>query len=329
MKIILFTIRNPKACHYALFGYKDTLERMGHEVLECGFPSNAVSDIQKIKAQMPTIERMNRSDVVLSSYHEYVQPWLAATYGDEWKKLTVPIIARFDESMDRMDLQLPQRVPELKRWATHYSFPASQDAKKFGGEWHPFGVDTTIFKTREEPKKYNVAFIGSLYPSRQNYLNYLAKYIPENILFHYGPVEVHDLGGWCERESTELLAKNYAQIRIFFCLPPMSRLIVEKVFDVMGSGTLVMYPRLFGESETNLALLDDGKEIVYYDVGEFIQNGKQIKYLLANPDEISRIALAGQKKVNEKYTLEILVQNLLKMAGKHETLQQAAGSAAD
>src|SRR6266436_5232350 len=119
---------------------------MGHEVLDCSFPGNLVQDVDNVRKRMPTIDELNQYDVVLSCYHEYIQSWLAAVYGFEnWSKLKVPVIARFDESMDRTDLHLPMRVPELLKWAQFYSFPAAQDAEKYGGGWLPFGADRTIF----------------------------------------------------------------------------------------------------------------------------------------------------------------------------------------
>src|SRR5256885_9845056 len=104
MKICLFVVRNLLACHYSLFGYRETLKRMGHEVTECAFPGNQVQNVDNIRANMPTIEELKTFDVILVTYQEYVQPWLAQIYVfTDWSALkqSVPIIARFDESMDR------------------------------------------------------------------------------------------------------------------------------------------------------------------------------------------------------------------------------------
>lgn len=319
MKITLFTIKNILACHYALFGYAETLQRMGHEVFQYSFPSNQVDPmaVRGIREHMPKIEKMNECDLVLSTYHEYVQPWLAAVYGEEWKKLKVPVVARFDESMDRMDLQLPQRVPGLKQWAQYFSFPAAQDAEKFGGEWHPYGADGTIFKPQQLERKYPIAFIGTLYPQRQAYLSALAPHITRRVMFHVGNVKAEDLSGILEHESTELLAKNYAQCGIFLVLPPLSRLIVEKTFDIMACDTFVMYPRLFGEAEKNLSLFKDGEHIVYYDIGSFVDNGKQIMHYFDHPEERARIGKAGGELVRSKYTLEHLLEELIAMPLRH------------
>ena len=84
---------------------------------------------------------------------KYTQPWLAKLYGAEnWKLVKTPVIARFDESFDRNDIGLPARWDELKEWATHFSFPAHQDAKRYGGQFLPFAADTTIFRNSNERK---------------------------------------------------------------------------------------------------------------------------------------------------------------------------------
>jgi hypothetical protein len=304
---------------------------MGHTVLDCPFPGNTVQNIEQVASKMPTIAQLMECDIILATYMEYVQPWLKAIYPvAEWSRLmrSVPVIARFDESMDRGDLGLPARVRELIGWANHWSWPAAQDAEKYGGEWLPYGADTTIFnpfgngditidKTDSVPKKYDLAFIGTLYPKRHEYLTKLINHVGKGTIFHCGNVMVQDLGGIRERETTELLAENYRQIKIFFCLPPMSRLLVEKIFDIMASDTLVMYPRFPGDAAKNCSIFEDDKHIVYYEYGFFANNGKQVKYYLEHPDETQRIAKAGGELVRSQYTLELMLKKMLSY-GRHD-----------
>jgi len=340
MRIALFVIRNYLACHYALFGYRETLERMGHEVINCSFPSNQVQNWQQVPA--PAIEVLQECDLVLSSYHEYMQPWLEKKYSlYQWQQLMkkVPVLARFDESMDRGDLRLPHRVPELLRWATHYSWPAAQDAEKYGGDWLPYGADTTIFRpswhVMDDPdaacnrcgsrdrrafcskpeKRYDLAFIGTLYPKRHEYLMKLINHVGKNVTFYSGNVIVQDISGLRERETTQLLAENYREIRLFFCLPPMSRLLVEKIFDVMACDTTVFYPRLFGDAAKNLSIFEEEKHIVYYELGFFANNGKQVRYYLEHPEEAERIARDGGELVRSKFTLEKMLEAMLAQVG--------------
>ena len=114
-----------------------------------------------------------------------------------------------------------------------------------------------------------------------------------------------------ETESMELLTKNYRQMKIFFCFPPMSHLIVAKVVDVMASGTFVMYPRLWGEAAKNMTQFVEGKEIVYYEPDCMIDNCKQIKHYLDNEAEREEIACAGHRRVVQDYTIEQMLDAIL------------------
>jgi glycosyltransferase involved in cell wall biosynthesis len=292
---------------------------MGHEVIECSLPGNQPHDIVPLRAKLPTIAQLAACDAVISFYHEYTQAWLAALYGlESWSAITDRVIARFDESMDRTDLNLPGRLPELLLWAKHCSFPAAQDAKKYGGQWQPLAADTTMFQNDDAlilaggrpEKKYGAAFVGQLYGPRLEYARRMAQH-PEQITLQCGQVGVQELDGMREPESTHLLAKIYRQIKVFFCLPPLSRLIVGKVCEVMACGTFVMYPRLPGEAAANLSVFEDGKHIVYYEHGYIRENVKQIKRWLEHDEERESIARAGCRKVREELSLERMLDQLL------------------
>lgn len=332
MRIALFYPHNMMACHYATGGYRAALESMGHEVFDCPFPGNMVNPA--VLASVPSIEDLQGCDVILSTYHEYTQPWLQAIYTyPEWVMLMRerPVLARFDESMDRHDLSLPDRVPVLLEWATHYSWPAAQDAKKYGGEFHPYGAEPEIFHPGLEghvkrTRDIDLGFIGSPYPKRQEYLQKLQLHLPQKTMLHIGRVFVQEIDGMNERASTMLLAHNYRRIKIFFCLPPMSNLLVEKIFDVMACGAMVMYPRLQDEAEANLKVFEDGKEIVYYEYGFFADNGKQVKYYLDRPDEVRRIADAGAARIRRDYRLETLLDKMLRQAVGDKTCDSTPNS---
>jgi hypothetical protein len=319
MRIALFYPKNLYASWYALGGYKLALERLGHEVVDLPFPGNEVGNIEVFRAIFPTIKTLNGCDVILSMFHEYVQPWLEAIYGAEWKELTTPVIARFDESMDRADLELPKRVPKLLEWADFYSFPAAQDAERFGGQWLPFAGDVSMFKPsvlceHDTPKEYEIGFVGSMYPVRLKYLEKLAEHLPNDLTFTTGPCIVQDLGGVNTVESTKLLAENYRKVKIFFCLPPMSRLLVCKVFEVMACGTFLMYPTLPGDAMANTTVFESGKHLVYYQGGHMKKNAAQILHYLENETEREAIAKAGCEKVHFEHTLDQMLEKLLALA---------------
>lgn len=325
----------------SLGGYRATLEQMGHEVIDCSLPGNhpgvKLPQIGILRQRMPTINQLNECDAIISFFHEYTQLWLEDLYETEWhEKRTAPVIARFDESMDRLDAGIPlpmgltkgatsaQRVAELKRWADAFSFPAAQDAEKYGGQWLPFGADVNMFKPDDplEPtrKEYEMGFIGSMYDIRQTYMEKLSPFL-EGVTFSYTPqgwpVVVMDISGIRTRETTELLAKNYRQIKLFFCLPPRSHLLVCKLFEVMACGTFVMYPRMHvGGSDKNNVIFENNKHLAYYDPGYLKANAAQVRHFLEHDDEREEIARAGCELVHEKYRLDQMLDRLLSLVRK-------------
>lgn len=329
MKIALFYPRNVFASWLALGGYVNTLRTMGHEVTDCPFPGNLVQNLDQIRAQMPTADDLLGHDCILATFMEYIQPWLEALYGNEtWAKIRakVPVIARFDESFDRVDLMMKDRWPKLRDYATHFSFPAVQDAEFYADQcngpshWEPFGADLEMFRPQQWSNSfppiriYPLGFIGSMYPKRQEYLTQLAPALPNSINFHVGMIIVQDLGGVRFEESTRLLAENYSQMGVFFCLPPMSRLLVCKVFEVMACGTFVMFPRLPGSTAKNMSLFMDGEEIVYYNPGHMQDNAKQILYWMNETEHREAIAQAGCKRVQQNHSLELCLGRILQLA---------------
>lgn len=317
MKICLFYPENVFASWYACGGYVSCLRRMGHEVLNVPFPGNCYqknsAQIQDIK--YPLFHDINSCDVVILAYLEHIHGWLETIYGIEsWEKhIEVPVIARFDESFDRTDLGLPSLWNYLKRWAKYYSFPAIQDAEQFGGDWLPYGADTDIFTPYpgflQKEKAYRLAFIGTMYLKRTDYARNLLLYL--KVPFNHNTVLIQDLSGFRFRDQTELLAENYRQIKVFFCLPPMSNLLVCKVFEAMACGAFMMFPRLQGKAAKNLEIFEDKKHLVYYELGNFKENVDQIHYWIENQHEREAIASNGCEEVLTEYTLERMFEKLL------------------
>jgi spore maturation protein CgeB len=91
----------------------------------------------------------------------------------------------------------------------------------------------------------------------------------------------------------------------------MSRLLVQKIFDIMACDTMVMYPRFPDDASKNMPLFKDRNHIVYYDLGFFADNGQQVSYYLEHPEEVERIAHAGGEFVRSKYTLESMLSKML------------------
>lgn len=321
MKIGLFYVWNVMGGWGASGGYAEALRRMGHEVVEHAFPGNFINPAmveQQVKTA-PTLERLNSCDAIISLHHEYVVPWLAAVYNREkvWDRIAVPIVGRLDESLDRFDLQLLAKLPEIKSWCNVLTYPAAQDASSQKGEWVPHATDAEMFSPDDSvEKRYDVAFIGTLYPSRKQYVEYLAMVLPEDKVptIYADQVFAQDLSGPRGDVTARMLAENYRQIKIFFCLPPLSRLVANKAFDVMSCGTFVMYPRFPGAARVNDTLFEDGRELVYYELGQFVDNARQIVDWLYDDKRRERVAKAGRDKVRREHTFEKMFTALITIA---------------
>ena len=72
-----------------------------------------------------------------------------------------------------------------------------------------------------------------------------------------------------------------------------------------------MRPRLPGAAAKNLTQFDEGQEIVYYDPGNMIDNGKQIWQYLEDKTGRERIAAAGHLRVVKDYTIEQMLEAIL------------------
>lgn len=346
MKICIFYPSNVLAGWMAIGGYINAFKRLGHDVLHVILPGNCYAKgLRKPEevAFYPSFEEINKCEVVILAYLEHIFGWLDTLYGlEEWKKqVKIPVIARFDESFDRYDLGLPGRWPIFKQYAQFYSFPAIQDAEKYDGQFLPYGADTMMFAPRKKEsniielpkvgitkeiteasmsrsliehneKDFGVGFIGTMYKKRADYIMRLLPFLQERgIPFHHGPVLINDLHGQRFELQTLLLAENYAAMKIFFCPPPLSNLIVNKIVEVMACGTFVMYPLLKGAAEKNLSIFEDKQEIVYYDADNFEETADIVSFYLEEDVKREVIAKVGMKKVHSQYTLDNMLTELL------------------
>jgi spore maturation protein CgeB len=168
---------------------------------------------------------------------------------------------------------------------------------------------------------FDVAFLGLLYPKRQVFLKALAKHkIPP---IRHGMCQIIDLHGYHREESIRLLASNQRQIKVFFNLPSMSRLLVSKVVEVLATGTFLLTPMLPEGAKKNELLFESGVHLVYYSPS----NLGYVAQLLrdwASPEkdaERQKISEAGCREVHAKHLLSHRLAEILAKVGVKEVLQ--------
>jgi glycosyltransferase involved in cell wall biosynthesis len=226
---------------------------------------------------------------------------LVARYGADWHQLRAPKVAMFIESMYRDDGWFPVR--QVQSLADFYYFPAIQDAREFGGQWLPYGVDVTVFNPKPVEKRHQAAFLGTLYQKRVDFL----RSIPYRLEI-LSPVSHED-----PRRSFELLAEAYSAIRIFVNAPALSRVLVGKVTEILACRTFLLTPAIDHPSGTaNMTLFESGKHLVYYDPSRPGDVPALIAHYLAHPDEADAIAEAGWREVTRAHTLSQRMEQVIK-----------------
>jgi glycosyltransferase involved in cell wall biosynthesis len=298
----------------------ETLRSLGHEVLEGVIPTDEhgavlhqLSPHQYIRARasMPTLAQLESCDIVIVSGPEYIAVWLQTLYSKEdWSRLKARKVAFYLESTAREDFQF--RYDTFAEWYDVHFFPDPADAERFHGHHVLPCIDTKMFKPcalhspqgcpddcaprRRSEKKYQAAFVGSLYPRRVEYLGRLLPLIPE-VDFRAGGVAARDIGGECHREWVQLLVRNLRQIKVHVGLPSNNaKIMVARPFETMACGTFLLTYR------TDDSLFRDGEHCRMYDPDKPQELAELIRYYLAHEDEREAIAQAGHAEILRNYS---------------------------
>ncbi|MGA9527427.1 MAG: glycosyltransferase [Terriglobales bacterium] len=316
---------------WSIFSMAATLRSLGHEVLEGTIPTDrngAVmqtvgrGDFERFKSKMPSFEDLEACDVILVAGPEYVAVWLNTLYGkDRWCKLKARRIALYLESTDRADARF--RYDIFAHWYDIHYFPDRDDVARFGGRYLKGFVDLGMFKpcvlageaghncnqacdsSRMAQKKYDAAFVGSLYKKRVDFLGQLLPLIP-GIEFYANGVAVRDLGGECQREWAELLAKNIRQIKVHVALPSNNiKMMVARPFETMACGTFLLTYQTVDNP------FRDGQHCRIYDPAKPQQLAELIRYYIAHDDEREAIARAGCEEVRKNYSVRNRLAEIL------------------
>lgn len=275
-------------------GILRTLKRMGFTVYDFGHPGK--NDV--------SIDLLNTLDLILCSGPEWYIDVLKTKYPRVKRNSKTKIVAWYHESAYRDDRNF--YFGSISKEFDINFYPAIQDAEEFAGNFLPFGVDTTIFRPSGVEKSIDVAFLGSLYGKRSEYI----KQIKFPITF------IPPVAADTPEKSSQLIADVYSSIRIFVNLPSLSQLIVTKVTEVMACNTLVIQPHINHPSAVkNESFFKDHEDLIYYPPNNPNSIIEILGYLNFNPTEIARIADNGFKKVTSMFTLELQLKQILNKAG--------------
>ena len=196
----------------------------------------------------------------------------------------------------------------------------------------PIGVAEQIFCKGKEQKqiKYDISFIGNSTDNRLEVLDELAKYCVDNnknmvVYGHYW----HNKHWWQEYTARKKFAKKHPNLIKYVKnsflhnkevaeLYNMSKICLNihisvhkginpRTFEVLGNGNFELCDY---RSDAESMGLYDGENIVFYkDANDCIN---KLDYYLQNEEERKKIADAGQMFVKQKYTMEKLLEGVLK-----------------
>jgi len=330
---------------WSIYSMGATLRSMGHEVLEGTIPTNGHGavlrnvgreDYARILTKMPTLADLQTCDVILVAGPEYIAVWLNTLYGKEsWCQLKARRVALYLESTNRRDVQF--RYDVFADWYDLHYFPDREDVARFGGQYLKGFIDLGIFKPcvnkgqsghtcdeacrtrRMAEKKYQAAFVGTLYQKRMDFLGQLLPLMPD-IDFHANGVTVRDLGGECQQEWAELLAKNIRQIKVHVALPSNNiSMMVARPFETMACGTFLL------TYQTADNPFRDGVHCRIYDPAKPRELADLIRYYVAHEDEREAIAQAGCEEIWKNYSVRDRLAEIVNFAADRNTLSQGKG----
>ena len=280
-------------------GLVDTFNRMGHQTK--GFPMDVTKQSIDPTAY-PTADQLRGFDGIVISGPEHVRAHLLRLY-PKWNKIPVPKVAWMHETVEREDYGR-MNVENIQSFADRTFCPAIED-EQYGFKWLPFGVDTEVFKPDwNQPKEYDVAFIGLVYPKRAQFLQRLQPFL-RGITIKLGNVQVLDLSGVRVRETAALYADNLRKIKVFVNLPSLSELVVTKVHESLACGAFLITPAI--PDPRNF----DDIQAHFYDREKPAELVERIRFCLSH--ELERVAAAKVccEQMHRLHRLELRCQVLL------------------
>lgn len=160
--------------------------------------------------------------------------------------------------------------------------------------WLPLACDPEIHVKVRTPKKYDVCFVGNLFPGLRSELVGL-------IQKHFDRVFVGQL-------YFEQMAQMYSASRIVFN-QSITNDINMRVFEAIASGSLLLTNELDENGQDEL--LRDGVHLATYHSAEDML--EKIRYFLKHPRIRERIARVGSEEVLKKHTYGHRMQQVLEI----------------
>jgi glycosyltransferase involved in cell wall biosynthesis len=182
---------------------------------------------------------------------------------------------------------------------------------------HPVYISSIKFAANSSPKKYEVSFVGRVdsgKPSRLNLFAFLKeKEIDLSIFSSLGENDPAYLSidGMYTVFNNSKINLSFSGITTYLkstnILLPRIRGHKARPFEILAAGGFCLCEFAISTDK----IFKDGKEIVFfYSKADLIE---KINYYLANPNEATKIAKAGSKKVHQEFSREAVRSKFRKL----------------
>ncbi|HSU72664.1 MAG TPA: glycosyltransferase [Candidatus Binatia bacterium] len=308
------------------FGYrmKAALERLGHEVIPFNqralqlhrFPAGRAF----LGRHLLALARRKQPDVLLVDKGESIPPGTVTAIGKEGIKTACWMLDDpfgTDNSMNALS--------NIAEYDGFFCFDSTYlpELKKInpGSYFLPCAVDPSmhreIIPERERAEKYDISFIGSHYPNRQEFLTRLAD-LPLNIWGYRWKEKtqgtplaprVHAEVYRQDKRENDLRATcrlfNETKINLNVHFTHSKRSPNLRAFEIPATKSFELCDYLPDLEQ----LFVIGKEIAVYRSADDCR--RRIRYYLDHPDERRKIARAGYKRVLAEHTFDHRMRTLL------------------
>jgi O-antigen biosynthesis protein len=160
-------------------------------------------------------------------------------------------------------------------------------------DWLPLACDPVLHRGRDVPKRYDVAFVGNVFPGpREDLLGLIARRYPNTFV---------------GRAYFEEMAALYSAARVVFNRS-LKNDVNMRVFEALAAGSLLLTNDLRDNGQDEL--FQDGVHLAAYREPEDLLD--KLAFYLARESLRERIAAAGRDEVLAKHTYAHRMETLLR-----------------
>ncbi|NCD32370.1 MAG: hypothetical protein EOL87_03015 [Spartobacteria bacterium] len=288
---------------HTLVDVQQTLVRAGHTVSVLDLPAEWYHALVVFADAMVKTE----PDIIFTVDHCGILPHILAVYPNP-----VKVIYWFYDDPLRLLAEshlLIRHCSSIYLWDRHYIEPLCEMGF-LNVKYQHFGTNPLVYTRQPGSYQYDVTFVASHTPRREDMLRRLAdqgqcihlfgndlwrSLAHPNVLFHGHADNRKD----CPRiYSQSKININITNEQLVTSLP-------VRLFDTMACGGFILTDY---REDVDQIFEPDHELAVYHDEVELLD---KINYYLTHEAEREQIAAAGMKKVREHYTFDVLIPKML------------------